>query len=63
MVGGITVGLGAISCVWDGYQTSEALEGSQDSTKTALGEALRRIVKEESKERTRKRGNFGYGVE
>ena len=60
IVGRITVGLGAVSCVWDGYQISEALEGSKEGTTTALGEALRRIVEEESKERTR---NRGYGVD
>ena len=56
IVGSVTVGLGAISCAWDGYQIYDAWEGSKEGAKTALGEALRRIVNEEAKERTRNRG-------
>ena len=53
IVGGITAGMGVISCVWDGYQISQAWQGSKEGSETKLGEALRRIAKEESKIRNR----------
>ena len=46
IVGGVTVGLGALSCIWDIYQISKARKGSKAGATTELGEALRRIVKE-----------------
>ena len=54
-IGSITVGIGVVSCVWDGYQISKALDGSMDGATTKLGEALRRIVREEYNIRTQQR--------
>jgi len=45
-VGGVTAGLGAISCIWDAKQISEAWDGSKEGAKTMFGEALRRIASE-----------------
>lgn len=42
IVGGITIGLGAISCIWDVCQIAGAWQGT--TTKTKLGEALKRIA-------------------
>ena len=53
IVGGITIGLGAISCVWDAYQITEAWDGSKKGATTKLGEALRRIASQLNRSRTR----------
>ena len=55
-VANVVAGLGIISCVWDGYQITQAWEGSRMGAETKLGEALRRIVEDDSKIREGGRG-------
>jgi len=57
IVGGVTIGLGAIGCVWDVYQISSSWKGSRSGAQTKLGVALRRIASElEMRRSTNSRG-------
>jgi len=56
LVGGITLGLGVISCAWDTYQISIALDGSKEGAKTKLGIALRRIASQLEKQMLNRSG-------
>lgn len=56
LVGGITVGIGAISCIWDIKQLSEAWNPSKEGHKTKLGIALRRIAEKTETSMSRPRG-------
>lgn len=55
-VGGMTAGLGAIFCIWDIYQISEAWDASKEGYKTKLGIVLRRIAGEIETSMSRPRG-------
>ena len=46
IVGAITIGIGVVTSIWDGYKLAEACEKSDENYKSAFSEALRRIGKQ-----------------